>query len=242
MIRIPGGAFRFDVEGLQDWNQEGLDVQYPWEDKPAFKHSHEMTVPSFYMDRTPVTCAEFKRFLDASRYWPKDDHNFLRSWSGRNFPAGWDKKPVTWISIEDARAYAKWAGKRLPHEWEWQYAAQGSDGRLYPWGNEKDDTRVPPFEQTRDQRPATDVDAYPQGASPFDLLDMVGNVWQWTDEYWDEHNRFAVVRGGSYYRPASSVYYFPQARQLNQHGQYWLLAPCTDRSATIGFRCVVDAE
>jgi len=51
---------------------------------------------------------------------------------GGTYPPGWDRKPVTWVSLEDARAYAAWAGKRLPHEWEWQYAAQGSDGRLRP--------------------------------------------------------------------------------------------------------------
>ena len=59
----------------------------------------------------------------------KDDLNFLRDWKDGTYPDGWANKPVTWVSQEDARAYAAWAGKRLPHEWEWQYAAQGSDGR-----------------------------------------------------------------------------------------------------------------
>ena len=69
--------------------------------------------------------------------------NFLRDWKNGNYPEGWDNKPVTWVSLEDARAYATWAGKRLPHEWEWQYAAQGTDGRLYPWGNEWNASAVP---------------------------------------------------------------------------------------------------
>ena len=64
-----------------------------------------------------------------------DDLNFLRDWKNGAYPEGWANKPVTWVSLEDARAYAAWAGKRLPHEWEWQYAAQGDDGRIYPWGN-----------------------------------------------------------------------------------------------------------
>jgi iron(II)-dependent oxidoreductase len=219
-----------------------LDVQYPWEDKPSRTHDHEMFIQAFYMDKTPVTCAQFKGFLDASHYQPEDSHNFLRPWIGGNYPAGWSNKPVTWVSLEDARAYAKWAGKRLPQEWEWQYAAQGTDGRLYPWGNELDARCVPDLDRGRNEPLPADVDAHPQGASPFGVLDMVGNVWQWTDEYQDEHTRAAIVRGGSHYRPSGSEYYFPQARQLNEHGKYLLMAPSTDRSASIGFRCVVDAK
>ena len=169
-------------------------------------------------------------------------HNFLRPWTDGNYPTGWARKPVTWVSIEDARAYAEWAGKRLPHEWEWQYAAQGTDGRLYPWGNEEDPSRVPHFDTGRDEPPPDDVDAHPQGASPFGVVDLVGNMWQWTDEYRDEHTRAGILRGGSHYRPTGSDWYFPQARQLNQHGKYLLMAPSLDRSATIGFRCAMDMK
>jgi gamma-glutamyl hercynylcysteine S-oxide synthase len=79
-----------------------------------------------------VTNAQFKQFLDATHYAPRDAINFLRDWKNGSFPQGWDNRPVTWVSLEDARAYAKWAGKRLPHEWEWQMAAQGTDGRAIP--------------------------------------------------------------------------------------------------------------
>jgi iron(II)-dependent oxidoreductase len=242
MIRIPAGIFRFEAEGIMIEKSEGVGVQYPWESRPELKHRHELAIKSFYMDKTPVTCAEFRRFLDEARYRPKDAHNFLRNWTNGSYPEGWAKKPVTWVALEDARAYAKWAGKRLPHEWEWQHAAQGTDGRLYPWGKDKDDTRMPPLEHGRDQRPPADVDAFPLGASPFGVLDMVGNVWQWTDEFQDDHTRAAILKGGSAYRPDKSGWYFPQARLLNQHGKYLLLAPSIDRSAMIGFRCVVDAE
>jgi formylglycine-generating enzyme required for sulfatase activity len=242
MVLIPAGPFQFESEGVMIEKSSGADVQYPWEDKPMVKHRHLLTMKSYYIDRTPVTCAEFKRFLDATQYRPKDAHNFLHNWNRGIYPQGWERKPVTWVSLEDARAYAKWAGKRLPHEWEWQYAAQGNDGRRYPWGNESDDKRAPPFSTGREQRAPTDVDAYPSGASRFGVLDLVGNVWQWTDEFEDEHTRAAVLKGGSYYRPDTSGWYFPQARQLNQHGKYLLLAPSIDRSASIGFRCVVDAQ
>ena len=85
------------------------------------------------------------------------------------------------------------------------------------------------------------VDAHPSGASPFGVMDMVGNVWQWTDEYEDEHTRAAVLRGGSSYQPQTSHWYFPQAHRLDQHGKLLLMAPGKDRSGMIGFRCVVDA-
>ncbi len=242
MVLIPAGNFDFKVTGVEIETSEGVDVQYPWEDKPRFEHEREMFIQAFYMDQTPVTCTEFKRFLEETRYQPSDSHNFLRPWTNGNYPAGWARKPVTWVSIEDARAYARWAGKRLPHEWEWQYAAQGTDGRLYPWGNEMDPSHVPDFNQGRNEPPPADVDAHPQGASPFGVHDLVANVWQWTDEYRDEHTRAAILRGGSHYRPSGANWYFPQARQLNQHGKYLLMAPCLDRSATIGFRCVMDPK
>ena len=67
--------------------------------------------------------------------------------------------------------------------------------------------------------PSSDVDAHPKGASPFGVMDMVGNVWQWTDEYVDEHTRAAIVRGGSHYQPRGSIWYFPQAYRNDQHGK-----------------------
>jgi formylglycine-generating enzyme required for sulfatase activity len=217
-----------------------VDVQYPWEDAPRRHHLKTLEMKPFYIDKFPVTNAEFKKFLDTTHYHPKDDHNFLRNWMTGLFPDGWANKPVTWVSLDDARAYAAWAGKRLPHEWEWQYAAQGTDGRLYPWGNEWNAAAVPPPEIRRVMRPPTDVDAYPQGASPFGVTDLTGNVWQWTDEFTDPHTRAGILRGGSYYHPQGSMWYFPQASKLNEHGKYLLIAPSTDRSATVGFRCVVD--
>lgn len=244
MVRIPGGEFDFQVTGLaiEGFNWIGLDVQYAWEDAPRRSHRAPVSIKPFYIDAHPVTNAEFKRFLDASRYRPADDHNFLRDWKNGTYPQGWGNKPVTWVSLEDARAYATWAGKRLPHEWEWQYAAQGSDGRIYPWGNSWDAAMVPEPVRGRDLPGPADVDAHPRGASPFGVADLVGNVWQWTDEYVDEHTRAAILRGGSYYTPQGAEWYFPQAYRLDQHGKYLLMAPAKDRAGTVGFRCVVDGQ
>jgi formylglycine-generating enzyme required for sulfatase activity len=244
MVGIPETEFPFEVSGvmIEGGNDVGVDVEYPWEDSPRRHHQHWMHVRSFFIDRYPVTNAEFKKFLDATHYQPLDGHNFLRDWKNGTFPESWDKKPVTWVSLEDARAYAAWAGKRLPHEWEWQLAAQGADHRAYPWGNSWDADAVPQPDKGREMRPPTDVDEFPKGASPFGVEDFVGNVWQWTDEFEDPHTRAAILRGGSYYQPQGSLWYFPQATRLDQHGKYLLMAPSIDRSGTVGFRCVVDGE
>jgi iron(II)-dependent oxidoreductase len=244
MVKIPQGDFLFKVAGIEieGFDDIGVDVQYPWEDSPRRFHEHPMQVKSFYIDKYPVTNAQFKKFLDASHYHPKDDLNFLRDWKNGNYPQGSENKPVIWVSQEDARAYASWAGKRLPHEWEWQYAAQGSDGRLYPWGNEWDDSAVPVPDKSRTMRGPDAVDAHPKGASPFGVMDMVGNVWQWTEEFTDEHTRGGILRGGSYYQPQGSIWYFPQAYKLGEHGKLLLTSPSMDRSGGVGFRCVVDSQ
>jgi len=244
MVKVPEADFLFKVSGIEieGFNDIGVDVQYPWEDSPRRFHEHPMHVTPFYIDKYPVTNAEFKKFIDSTHYHPKDDLNFLRDWKNGSYLAGWENRPVTWVSQEDARAYASWAGKRLPHEWEWQYAAQGTDGRLYPWGNEWDDSAVPVPDKSRSMRGPDPVDGHPKGASPFGVMDLVGNVWQWTEEFIDEHTRGGILRGGSYYQPQGSIWYFPQAYKLNEHGKLLLMSPSMDRSGGVGFRCVVDSQ
>ena len=243
MVKIPGESYVFRVQGIEVEGSDdiGVDVQYSWEDSPRRFHEHRIELKPYYIDKYPVTNAEFKEFVDGTRYHPKDDLNFLKDWKNGVIPAGWENKPVTWVSIEDARAYVKWAGKRLPHEWEWQFAAQGTEGRTYPWGNTWDTKAVPEPDKGRTMRGPDAVDAHPAGASPFGVEDMVGNVWQWTDEYVDEHTRSGILRGGSYYQPQGSIWYFPQAYRNDNHGKLLMMAPSYDRSATVGFRCVEDA-
>ena len=243
MVIIPAGDFVFDVGGIEveGFMWEGVDFQYPWEHSPRRTHHHHMSIPAFYMDRYPVTNKDYLKFMETSGYQPTDDHNFLRDWVGGKPQPGWENKPVTWVSIEDARAYAAWAGKRLPHEWEWQYAAQGTDGRLFPWGNNWDAEAVPTPNRSRKSLPPADVDAHTTGASPFGVMDLVANVWQWTDEFLDDHTRAAALRGGCSYQPQTSHWYFPQAYQLDQHGKYLLMAPSKDRAGMLGFRCAVDS-
>jgi formylglycine-generating enzyme required for sulfatase activity len=237
--------FEFTVQGMEveGANDPGVDVSYSWEEVARRFHQHRMSIRRFFIDRYPVSNAQFKAFLDATRYRPKDDLNFLKDWSQGTFPEGWANKPVTWISLEDARAYAAWAGKRLPHEWEWQYAAQGVDGRAYPWGDDWKEDAVPKPDKSRTLRGPDSVDAHPAGSSPFGVMDLVGNVWQWTEEFVDEHTRAAILRGGSYYQPQGTLgfFYFPQSYRNTQHGKLLLMAPSIDRAGTVGFRCAADA-
>ncbi|HZR58861.1 MAG TPA: SUMF1/EgtB/PvdO family nonheme iron enzyme [Terriglobales bacterium] len=244
MIKIPAADFVFRVNGIEIEGADdiGVDVQYPWEDSPRRYHAHVMHIDPFWIDQFPVTNGQFKKFLDSTHYHPADDLNFLHDWSNGTYAAGSADKPVTWVSLEDARAYATWAGKRLPHEWEWQYAAQGTDERPYPWGKDWDPSAVPVPDTGRTMRGPDSVTAHPKGASPFGVMDLVGNVWQWTDEFLDDHTRAAIVRGGSYYQPQGSKWYFPQAYNLAEHGKLLMMAPSKDRSATLGFRCAQDAQ
>lgn len=244
MVAIPATTFDFIVQGIEIEGADaiGVDVAYSWEDSARRFHRRSLRIDRFYIDRFPVSNAQFKAFMDATKYHPPDVLNFLKDWKNGTFPEGWANKPVTWVSLEDARAYAAWAGKRLPHEWEWQFAAQGNDGRLYPWGNDWKAAAIPVPETGRALRGPDDSRAHPEGASPLGVQDLVGNVWQWTDEYIDEHTRAAIIRGGSNFQPQGSMWYFPQAYRNDQHGKLLLMAPSKDRAGTIGFRCVVDAE
>lgn len=195
------------------------------------------------MDKFPVTIANYSSYRTATGFKPADDYNWLKNWNGSaTAPAEIADLPVTYVSMEEARAYCAWKGARLPHSWEWQYAAQGTDGRLYPWGNKKDQKRFP-VETTGFTflGPELVTAHAPVGDSVFGVSDLVGNVWQYTDEFQDEHSRYVLVRGGSNYRPTGSDWYFPQAKELNLHNKYFLFDDRYERVGTVGFRCVVDA-
>ena len=113
MVLVPGGDYAFRVEGveIEGGDDNGVDVQYSWEDTPRRFHDHRLQVKQFYIDKYPVTNADFQQFLRATKYHPADSLNFLKDWKNGTYPAGWERKPVTWISIEDARAYAEWGGQ-----------------------------------------------------------------------------------------------------------------------------------
>ena len=131
--------------------------------------------------------------------------------------------PVTYVSL-DERAYCAWKGARLPHEHEWQYAAQGNDNRAYPWGNDKNQDNFPKVQDGNVFAGPESVFAHdPAGASPFGVVDMVGNVYQYTDEFQDDHTRSVILRGGNNYYPQGSKWYFPESLELWSHEKYFLM-------------------
>jgi formylglycine-generating enzyme required for sulfatase activity len=199
-----------------------------------------VTFPRFAIDETLVTNAQFAEFLAATGYHPQHPRNFLKHWADGRPPAGREDHPVVYVDLDDARAYARWIGKRLPTEDEWQYAAQGSDGRIYPWGPEMKPGRCNGGETGG----TTSVKAFPDGRSPCGCYDMCGNVWQWTEsERSDGRTRFCMIRGGSYFTAKGSNWYVDGGpHPTNFATKFLRMWPGLDRCSTIGFRCAVDLE
>ncbi|NPA93215.1 MAG: formylglycine-generating enzyme family protein, partial [Chloroflexi bacterium] len=152
---------------------------------------HALYLPEYYIGRAPVTVAEFRAFVEATGYQPTD---------GDALKGGGDH-PVRWVTWYDALAYARWRGMTLPSEAEWEKAARGTDGRIYPWGDEwlPDHANTEEYWKeggrgfwrrlrARQINPGpTPVGTFsPQGDSPYGCVDMSGNVWEWTRSLWGE--------------------------------------------------------
>lgn len=240
MVRIPGGRVRLKIEfrvrecGFHDSTHPHFATRFPALHQPI-TFEREVELQPYAMDAALVTNTQYAAFLTASGYQPREPAAFLKHWVNNAPPPGFEDHPVVFVSLADARAYARWAGKRLPTEDEWQFAAQGSDERRYPWGNEM----LPGRCNGGETRGTTPVRAFPDGRSPFACYDMCGNVWQWTEsERSDGRTRFAILRGGSFYRRGGSSWYFDDGPQPVTFAAKLLLHwPGLDRSANVGFRC-----
>ena len=237
MVKIPAGKFTMGSTEQED-------------EKPM----HDVNLCDFCIDKYPVTNGQYRKFCDAT---------------GRDYPPGpgfsgtpdyFTKNadyPVVNVSWEDARAFCEWAGKRLPTEAEWEKAARGQDGRKYPWGNTEPDGSQCNFADKRSGFSWADkkvddgfaqmspVKQYPAGASPYGVMDMAGNVWEWcndwfADDYYKESpaenpkgpdsGSVRVLRGGSWCNDPVSLCC---ACRFVGEPSY--------RSLVIGFRCAVDA-
>lgn len=244
MLRIKGvskkmnAIFRIREVGYYDSLDESfMNAVYPRLHDVCIKE-REVHIHDFAIDETPVTNQQFYEFLKETGYLPQHRENFLKHWNNGNITVGMEEHPVVYVDLEDARAYATWVGKRLPTEEEWQYAAQGDMEYKYPWGNQWFENKC----NTGIIGCTTPVYAYPDGRSVFGCYDMCGNVWELTEsEHSDGHNRFCILKGGSYYNADTSEWYFDGGIQtVDYAAKQLLMYPGIDRCATIGFRCVID--
>jgi formylglycine-generating enzyme required for sulfatase activity len=258
MAHINGGEYSFVVHGVQVEGAGGLagpddrsqpDVQFPWEDQPIRQHSHVIDVADFLIDIHPVTNERYAVFLKATGWRPPTtSQNWLAHWEradGGQEPtmkAGKEQQPVRWVSRPDAEAFCAHEGKRLPHSWEWQLAAQGFTNHSYPWGEDWKDTAVPKRVTANEMGEPPAVGQHPLGASKAGVEDMVGVIWQLSDRMCDLHTCRTIVRGGNWWAPKGSAWYFPPALRLDEQNTWLELSESMDRSAGIGFRCVADAQ
>ena len=218
VVRIPAGEF---LMGNRETERQPLE--------------HRVYVSEFLIDKTLVTWGQFKRFAGATGtslppdppYWGIDDDH-----------------PAVFITWEEAKAYCEWVGGRLPTEAEWEKAARGTDGRKYPWGNEEPDSQRAVYRRNWGDVATDSVGAHPSGASPYGLLDMGGNVWEWCADWYDEKyyevspardpkgpstGRAHVVRGGSWDSRPSVL--SCSCRNWGYRGY---------REGDFGFRCAMD--
>ena len=191
LIRIPAGEFLMGSDPAQD--EDAQDDEQP---------QHRVYVPEYSIGKYPVTNEQYAAFVKATGY-EASGH-----WGKGEIPSGKENHPEVYVFWDDAVAYCQWLSEatgqnlRLPTEAEWEKAARGTDGRIYPWGNEWDPTRLNSLEGgPEDTMPVGHYS--PGGDSPYGVADMAGNVWEWCTD--GNNDRARVLRGGAFNSNASWV-------------------------------------
>ena len=224
MILIPAGEFLMGSDPSVD--EYARDREQP---------QHTLYLPDYYLAKTLVTNAQYAAFVQAT------GHTQPGHWKGGKPPGGKEDHPVVNVSWHDAIAYCRWLSEttdrpyHLPSEAEWEKGARGSDGRIWPWGNRWDVERSNTLEDAKGD--TTPVGAYPQGASPYGLLDMVGNVWEWTRSVYKDYPY--VLEDGQEDLESAGVHVLRGGSWSNDQ----FLARCVSRgrdlsSDAVGFRLV----
>ena len=277
VVYIPDGSFTM-----------GSDVNYNLRRGFCLTPWHEVTLDAYWINKTEVTIAAFRKFVEATGFttdgeklgnagwiwnhkendWnkiesPDSGPNWKRPLGGKKTPTGIEDHPVSQVSWHDAAAYCAWAGGRLPTEADWERAARGdNDTRIYPWGNEdilghllnfgdkSFHCKFCDYRVNDNYEYTAPVGSFPAGASPFGLLDMAGNVYEWVQDSYDgsscypggsitnpapvEGGNERIMRGGSY---------------ADYDGLYWKLRVDNRWSrlpgssfADVGIRCVYDSQ
>ncbi|MBI5184653.1 MAG: SUMF1/EgtB/PvdO family nonheme iron enzyme [Nitrospinae bacterium] len=231
MVTVPAG--NFDM-GSNDSDSDESPLQSVYLDE-------------YKIDKHEAAARQFARFLaengnaDQKYMGENGESTVVKNGDKYQARAGYENRPATNVSWHGADAYCKWAGKRLPTEAEWEKAARGTDGRKYPWGNQEANEKLAVYGKN-DISFLKDVDSMPEGASPFGLHHMAGNVWEWTADWYDskyyrkgivknpkgpDSGKARVLRGGSWSRGAASLRTSNRGndKPANRHG-------------FDGFRCV----
>lgn len=228
MVLVPAGEFIM-----------GTDSRLPDEGP-----QHKVYLDSFYIDIFEVTNLQYKKFNnETKRRSPQHFRN-------RTYPQGKADHPVTYVSWEDANAYCQWAGKRLPTDQEWEKAARGTNGQIFPWGNEFDVTRANTplrWQQIGAFGDTTPVGSFKEGVSPYGVYDMSGNVWEWTASWYKAYpgnkvasesygERYKTLKGGSWFD--CSFYNCGISAPVFNRAFFSIRT----KNDSFGFRCAKDAD
>ena len=235
MVKVPAGPFLMGSTDQQIATvvSQGANADWVKNEQPQ----HSLNLPDYWIGKTEVTNAQFRPFVEGDGY-TNQAYWTAAGWAWRQAekitqPDCWDNatfngdtQPVVCVSWFEAVAYCRWLSKqtgiefRLPSEAEWEKAARGSDGRIYPWGNTWDASVVNSSESNLQK--TTPVGSYPKGASPYGAMDMAGNVWEWCATQWRKDYPYQledewqttyleatadarVFRGGAWYRDSTGV-------------------------------------
>ncbi|MEW6104039.1 MAG: SUMF1/EgtB/PvdO family nonheme iron enzyme [bacterium] len=205
MVYIPSGEF---IMGSEQGDDDEKPIRKVW-------------VNSFFIDKYEVTNKQYERFVKETGYPPPS------SWEDGKIPLGLENYPVVNVSFNDASVYAEWAGKRLPKEEEWEKAARGIEGRIYPWGDEYKNGAANLYSTS-----TTSVGSFFQDKSIYGCYDMAGNVSEWTDSKWPSSDENPILKGGNWYDNCEPYYARSSYRYYDYSPHY--------NSIGIGFRCIKD--
>ncbi|MGZ8365402.1 MAG: formylglycine-generating enzyme family protein [Nitrospira sp.] len=236
MVEIPSGSFPM---GVPPGDRDGGRDEYP---------RHEVLLDTFWIDQFEVTNGRYVEFVkSAGHRVPQNPTNPTRNlWQGDSITESLAERPVINVDWFDADAYCKWAGKRLPTEAEWEKAAKGTSDRRFPWGNVEPTAKHLNYNQRWiGEKTLMPVGSYEAGKSPYGVYDVVGNVWEWVNDWYDaryyekspsknptgpQEGTKKVIRGAGWQNETPTVRIFTRVDSVP-----------TMRNESTGFRCAADA-